>query len=121
MKNIILAAAILSSPAPAAHKPTPEEAIDAFGTILAIEEVAAATCPKLVINQAAHAHYLDVINPPDDMIIDDSDNKEIDAAIAKSSATLRADIAEFGKINWCAGVVHVYGPNGTTPLFEVRP
>jgi hypothetical protein len=118
MKNIILAAAILSSPAPAAHVPTTAEAIDALGTIIAIEEVASANCPKLVVNQAAHARYVSIINPPDNQTIDDSDNAAIDAAIAKSSATLRADIAEFGKINWCAGVVHAYGPKATTPLFQ---
>lgn len=121
MLHVSLALAALAAP-PAYAASKTKEAIDALATIIAVEQVASATCPGIGVNQAAHTQYLQDINPEKSPAFGPKDNKDVDVAVEKHVKELRADIEKLGAKNWCASSLELFGAKGFAyPSLETKP
>ena len=121
MLHVSLALAALAAP-PAYAASKTKEAIDALATIIAVEQVASATCPGIGVNQAAHTQYLQDINPEKSPAFGTKDNKDVDVAVEKHVKELRADIEKLGAKNWCASSLELFGAKGFAyPILETKP
>lgn len=120
MLHVSLALAALAAP-PAYAASKTKEAIDALATIIAVEQVASATCPGIGVNQAAHTQYLQDINPEKSPAFGPKDNKDVDVAVEKHVKELRADIEKLGAKNWCASSLELFGAKGFAyPILETK-
>ena len=121
MLHVSLALAALAAP-PAYAASKTKEAIDALATIIAVEQVASATCPGIGVNQAAHTQYLQDINPEKSPAFGPKDNKGVDVAVEKHVKELRADIEKLGVKSWCASSLELFGAKGFAyPILESKP
>lgn len=117
LMTIAMAAA---TPAIAASKN--KEAIEALGTILAVEQVAAVMCTDIAVNQAAHTQYLQEISPAKAPTLRPKDNKAVDQAVEKHAKELQEDIKKIGLENWCKSSLELFGAKGFAfPILELKP
>jgi hypothetical protein len=120
-------AALIVWPAAAAPKPAlapikPSEAIEALASVIAVEEVAAVTCPEITVNQTAHAKFLANINPEKNPTIGPKDNKDLDASVEKHVKELQEDIKKLGVKQWCTSSLEWFGGKGFPyPILELKP
>jgi hypothetical protein len=102
--------------------PKTKEAIEALGTIIAVEHMATTACPEITINQEAHSKYLEDINPAKAPTVGPKDNKAVDAVVERHIKELEADIQKAGLKEWCKSVLEMFGGKGFPyPVLELKP